>query len=366
MLVATRIERPIRRPEDSGDWKVSIAGFLRRAWLPMLAIGASLLAAEGALRLVPRPWSFKPDPRSYVGEHPNRPSANFISDPQIGWRMVPGIAITGTNQDSATAVYLADSLGFRYGGKPRSAASRPRVVLVGDSFTFGVGVDYDHTFGSLLEAATGVSVINLGMPGFGIDQMWMTLRAYALPLRPALVVVGFVDDDFDRSLTAYRQFEGFNKPTFVLDAGRLRPATASDRPNLAVRLLDQTSSLWVLARVVLRRVSYTRPVGTWWALNSAILDAMQADCNSRGVPVVFVRIPSQGTRPRFRVLRQHFRAAGMSLLDLADPGHFGEGIFFPRDGHINARGHALVAAQLLAWLRSHQPSLTGSPAQAGL
>jgi hypothetical protein len=336
--------------------------------LATVVTAVSLVAAEVCLRVVPRRWSFRPDPPSYPGEYSNRPSAHFVADSVVGWRMVPGIEIADSNRDGAHATYRANGLGFRVGSTRDTAggSGRHRVVLLGDSFTFGVGVDYDQTFGSLLQAQLpGVQVVNLALPGFGIDQMWMTLRQYALPLRPDLVVVGFIDDDFDRSLTAYRHFEGFNKPMFVLDHGHLRPATAADRPGSVLGTIERVSALWALWRVVLRRLSYRVPLGSWWNVNRAILDAMQADCDRQRIPVVFVRIPSQGTRPRFRVLRHHFARTGATLIDLDDPGSVPPGVFFPLDGHINATGHRFVAGALLQWIRLHLPGLSiASPGEA--
>ena len=60
------------------------------------------------------------------------------------------------------------------------------------------------------------------MPGFGLDQMWMSVRHQALPMNPTLIIMGFIDQDLDRSLTAYRHGEGFNKPTFEMDGKVLR------------------------------------------------------------------------------------------------------------------------------------------------
>ena len=231
-------------------------------------------------------------------------------------------------------------------------------MLVGDSFTFGTGGEYEQTYGVLIASALrGVDPVNLAMPGFGIDQMWMTVRHYALPLRPALIIVGFIDDDFDRSLTAYSDV-GFNKPTFVLDHDRLRPATARDHPGSVVSALERHSALWTGVRVALRRLAYRVPLGEWWRLNRDILDRLRTDCQRSGVPVVFVRIPSQRSRPRFEVLHRHMQRVGAQFLDLADPAAApGPEVFFPLDGHINARGHSYVADQVLQWIRTALPSL---------
>ena len=104
-------------------------------------------------------------------------------------------------------------------------------MIVGDSYTFGAGVDFQDTFGAILQRKTPDRVVyNLGMPGFGIDQVWMSVRHQAIDLRPDLIVAGIVDADFERSLIPYREAEGFNKPTFQLVNGRLTQRTVEQPP----------------------------------------------------------------------------------------------------------------------------------------
>jgi lysophospholipase L1-like esterase len=65
------------------------------------------------------------------------------------------------------APYFSNSLGFR-DGKIREVqpqASHPRILLIGDSFTDGVGVPWEQTFAGRLEAALaprGIEVLNAG------------------------------------------------------------------------------------------------------------------------------------------------------------------------------------------------------------
>ena len=64
-----------------------------------------------------------------------------------------------------------NELGLR--GKTIKEMSRKRILFLGDSFTFGSGVEEDGTFPALVEYALGdeISVVNGGQPGYGIYQM---------------------------------------------------------------------------------------------------------------------------------------------------------------------------------------------------
>ena len=50
-------------------------------------------------------------------------------------------------------------------------------MLLGESFLFGVYLDYNCTLVGFLEQIDSTNrYYNLGIPGYGIDQMFMTFR----------------------------------------------------------------------------------------------------------------------------------------------------------------------------------------------
>ncbi len=309
----------------------------------LLLLGSSffmLLLAEGLLRLYP---PFRPVPRTYVGEYENRPHryGHWVADPLIGWKLRPHLELDGVESNAQ---------GFR---SPRDLdPNQPcrRIAVAGDSFTFGAGIRYDKTFTSLTEASVpGSCVDNMGMPGFGLDQVWQTVRTQALPLHPRLVIVAFITEDFARSEEAYRTTEGFNKPTFNLVNGRLVPETARDRPNSFVRFLQHHSSLWRVTRLANRAIARYYPYGEWWSLNAAILDGIQDDCRRAGVPVLFVYIPTRQWQT-FPSLRAYMASKRANFMDLSQGQFAVTPDMYLGDGHLNEKGDRQVANALLDWL----------------
>src|SRR5690606_5372855 len=76
---------------------------------------------------------------------------------------------------------------------------RPVVLVLGDSFTFGHGVDYERTFvASLAAREPELRFVNEGVPGYGPVQYRQLLElALARGTRPrAVFVVLFVGNDF--------------------------------------------------------------------------------------------------------------------------------------------------------------------------
>lgn len=339
VLVATGVWVWVARP--------SIPNFMSANSLTTVcSLLLALVIVDFVLRYVH--WSYEPNPRIYVNELPNRPSQNFEIDEHTGWRMRSSHTFDQSTEGQLVW-FRSNSQGFR---STRDFSEYPLIALAGDSFAFGAGVNVEDTFGTLIEKNLhNGTFYNFAMPGFGIDQMWMSVRSQILPrYTPQMVIVAFIDQDWDRSLTAYRVFEGFNKPRFVLSKSGLRGEMKSDQPNLVLRLLDRYSSLFAAGVVTSRRIAKDRPHGEWWNLNSEIIKSIAEDCESHDVPVLFVRLPT-AEHSRFPALTEFMNKQGLHYLDLAkDPP---SGIHFTTDPHINADGHKYVATSILEILRGH-------------
>jgi len=81
---------------------------------------------------------------------------NFEPDPVTGWRMRPNHRSQWTI-DGIASSYVSDGDGYRrWEIEPRWGDSMPRrrIVLLGDSLSFGTGLDYTMTFGALIESSS--------------------------------------------------------------------------------------------------------------------------------------------------------------------------------------------------------------------
>ena len=329
----------------------------RRCLLALLSFAAAALAAEGALRWTPLGERAGSEPPIYPGERANRASRAFVADPEVGWRMRPDVSFRWETEGRAVE-YRADADGFRTGAQRPGERRAKLVVLLGDSFVWGYGVPWEETCAALLEAGhADWSVRVLAMPGFGLDQMWAALRSWALPLRPDLVVIGIYPDDLDRSFSAWRGREGFTKPFYRLEDGRPVPRTAADRPGPLALFLARHSKLAAAARGAERALGKRTGRGRWWALNAAILDALQADLEAAGTPFLVVHIPPASWRP-LPALRAHARARGLPFVDLSE--RFEEprsDLYFEHDRHFDADGQRVLAQVVSEWVAQNVPGL---------
>jgi len=82
-----------------------------------------------------------------------------------------------------------------------------RVVVLGDSFTFGGKVPLERTFSPSLERALAASdqsrryeVVNLAVPGYNTEQEMLSLKEMGLAYHPDLVIVNYVLNDAGRAV----------------------------------------------------------------------------------------------------------------------------------------------------------------------
>ncbi len=176
-------------------------------------------------RLVPREWqAVVAANRDLLRNAPGNISY-FVSDPLLGWTV-------GASRTSKDGLYMSSREGIRSAAAGTSYVDRPpspRIAIVGDSFTFGLEVPYEASWGDQLERKLGspVQVLNFGVDGYGVDQAYLRYHRDVRPWRPILVVLGFINDDLYRTLVVYPIISfpdwgfPFAKPRFVLSEDRL-------------------------------------------------------------------------------------------------------------------------------------------------
>ena len=96
-----------------------------------------------------------------------------------------------------------------------------RILVLGDGFAFGLGVSDDETFSHLIESSKpNLEVINMGVAGYGVDQMLLLYRILAKDYEADYVFVGISDEIFYHAMQSFSA-NGYAKPYFVLAEGGL-------------------------------------------------------------------------------------------------------------------------------------------------
>lgn len=125
---------------------------------------------------------------------------------------------------------------------PPAAAGAPRVLLLGDSVTFGTGVADEETFAHLL-GRRGLTVANFAVPGWGLDQSLLRFEREGASFRPSVVALNvcLANDLADIMLESYLYDPQWPKPFFTVEEGGLRLHDAHVHPSALRRAWR---SLW--------------------------------------------------------------------------------------------------------------------------
>jgi hypothetical protein len=125
--------------------------------------------------------------------------------------------------------------------KPNSVT---RILVLGDSQTFGYEASDNGTYSHQLENMLPNSqVINFGGNGYGHDQMLISFEEEGIKYNPDIVIVGFVAEDMERNLLAFRSYA---KPIFRFLNGKLvlenypvpTPERTINREKYRLRIID--------------------------------------------------------------------------------------------------------------------------------
>lgn len=128
-------------------------------------------------------------------------SSFFVYDSDLGWTV-------GKSRTTPDGMYSSSEEGLRSdspGVRLRDAAPHARVALIGDSNAFSLEVPYRESLAYYLQGlvGAGVQVLNFGVDGYGIDQMYLRYRRDVRPWHPDVVIVGFIEHDLWRTMIVY-------------------------------------------------------------------------------------------------------------------------------------------------------------------
>jgi hypothetical protein len=328
---------------QKGIWQVRHV-FIRGV-LIVLATCASLAAAEISLRLAAR-LTFQ--------------ERGQVFDPDLGWRPASNVRKRGAYWGSREPAWT-NARGWRDADTPLARTSgTSRIVVLGDSFVFGVSVDYGDRFTEVLESRmAGVQVVNLGVNAYGTDQELRTLEIEGVRYQPDLVILtSFLGNDLD-DIRYERRFY-WPRPHYELDGDELRLIPPESSWDVELRTASYVGELAL--RALDRVRAPDRPVPTWQSADTvplylALVRRIDQVAREHGATCLVV-VTGRPPRPadRARVLSGLARAA-IPAIDvdeaLTHAMHQGARVF-AADGHWNPEGHRIVAEQIIEAIRTHR------------
>lgn len=335
-----------------------------------------LLLLEGGTRLL-GPHA----PALGAGESTDR--SLWVHDRTKGWFHRPGSSGRSDLGGPDQGLVRMNSLGLR--GREVARRKEPgvrRVLVFGDSFAFGVGVDEDHVFAACLERLLlashgGIEVVNMGVSGYSTDQEYILFQELGAPFAPDLVVLLACDNDFEGNLQDFA-YGRYYKPWFDLGEGgalvlRGSPVPELDRAQRARFWLGEHSNLWNLARsrssrsptlqaaLDLFQVGAPRPTSADpQAVMLALVGAFHRLAGGIGARFLLANTGHRGEKTtRFQSLREALLKEGVDVVGLeVDLGrarreHPERQWDFRDDTHWNVDSHRRAADVVYEHLRQH-------------
>lgn len=337
------------------------------------------------------------------------PGRAHLPDPRWGWKPSTGTFESGSAEFRAVGnINELIMNGPSY--EPQAEARRTRILVLGDSHTFAVGVSLQETWPQALEALLGpdVRTYNAAYPGYNLHQYLLRLKDQGPALKPHYVVVGlsYATDLYDllpADRGGWTYAERMERDYFDFDAaGKLTQRHWKEEPSagptplspairarrflehfasfrylrrsklalfLGSKLRFQGQSLWPNMEVVLERE--VSPAHAYqWRLLFALLGEIQEECRRQGAKLVIVGIPylpqvydevwdaTFGGNAKFSKtaaierVTDWCKSRSIVYVDTLDAFRSaakasGRWLHFRLDAHPNAEGHSVIARTLL-------------------
>lgn len=131
-------------------------------------------------------------------------------DNLLGWSQIPQQKAVFQHPDFSTRVEI-NSFGLRDREYAIERNEKKRMLVLGDSYGWGFGVNNNEIFTELLEEKhPDWEIINASVSGYGTVQQYLYLAQRGILLKPDVVLLLFNDNDFQDNvgLTEY----WYNKP----------------------------------------------------------------------------------------------------------------------------------------------------------
>ena len=220
-----------------------IGKMLGRTALVGLTLAVALFAVECTSRFAFPQWAPVGGDRAY-----------WEYDETLGWAHRPNQAGRFEFEDFSADV-LINSAGLRDEERPlERIPGKKRMLLLGDSATWGFGVEQHETYGEILERRhPDWEVINAGVSGYGTDQEYLYYTTKGSAYQPDLVLVLFSGNDPENNFHSVQYWH--NKPLFQVEGDGIRLTnvpvpTASLKQNLANYIARNTYFLRTAAHMI--------------------------------------------------------------------------------------------------------------------
>jgi GDSL-like Lipase/Acylhydrolase family len=329
----------LEMPAEAAPSGSRVARLFRVVLCQLAIIGVTLIAIEGILRVLDLRYL------RILGWE----SRHYQYEPELGWSPTPNISVVDAGPRQIRISH--NRIGLR--DIEHRPGSKPTILVVGDSFVYGVLVQAEERFTDLLrDQLPDHAVVNAGVSGYGTDQEYLMLRRMWDYAKPQLVVVMFCTLNDRRDNTNNIRYDTF-KPYFeVLPDGTARFAGTPVPKSKSIHYQES----WLAERVLLVRlaiavyVELTSPRASVPDPTERLVGLMRDFVESNGAKFIV------GLQGHDEQLEAYLREQRIPFVAIDDaPDFMSQPKYELKDLHWSPEGHAVVASRLRALIADIDP-----------
>jgi lysophospholipase L1-like esterase len=303
----------------------------------------------------------------WMDEYNNRKnkleSGYCLYHPTRGWALKPNIndmKVYDNKVLNSNSRGIRGTAEYSYTKNP----SKTRILVLGDSFTFGEEVSDNETYPcNLQQLLPNTEIINFGMRGYGHDQMLIYLQEEGIKYEPDVVILGFLTPDTTRNMLMFRDYA---KPKFILAHGQLilvnspvpSPQEIAGSELYKSKFLDLMCILY--CKIMMKTQLYDERKNN---LTEAILDEISATIKRMHATPVFVFLDAQRSintifridspETKFSRFCEHSGVAHRIFLSSCFAKALQDGIILKTTRHFNPQENRIVAQGIGDYLIAH-------------
>jgi lysophospholipase L1-like esterase len=277
-------------------------------------------------------------------------------DSVLGWSHVPLAEDVQTISGNSVEIKI-NSKKLRSDEYSYSRKTKLRILVLGDSYAWGFGVNKNKRFSEIIEVKNkNIEIINAAVAGYSTDQQLLYYIHEGYKYNPDYVLLLFCENDFIGN--TLNQIHWNNKPFFVVENNSLVlkgvPVPEQSSYQKFRKYISGASHFisFLLKRLTILNVqSYSTKdfsLSDAAIITGKIIERLNDVCCENNIRLLLVSIPMP--KEKIFLLSNIAKNNSLSFLDLSPSFKYKNDFILPNDGHWNSKGHAITAEAILQWL----------------
>jgi len=303
-------------------------------------------------------------------------------DSELGWKATEHYQEALVEKTYRGTLYQVRRSQTQYGFRSYGDvnARRPKMLVIGDSFTHATAVSDDRTYHALLSSLLNVEVFAYGAGGYGTLQEFLILDRYLDAIRPDLILWQYCVNDFINNDNELERLSRLNNNGWVRPYWQDGKIQLLSPKESSIQVRDWINRHSRFLYFIITRLDRLQAISTrdtvevdieaeglrhaGFARSVRTTDDLMGQVRTRVGPRPIMAFNCGQSEPYNQALRDISAHHGITYWDdvasaVQAAADRGEDVYAADGGHWNERGHEL-AARILATHIHAEPSLTAS------